>query len=1153
MRTKCDALVRISSVLLIPITLCTMAITVYARRGLAIDPQSVKSASARLKGNNLTSSIELAKTYINLPMAMEPNQGQTGKEVKFLSRGRGYGFFLTVDEAVLALHNGQSSFGGQGQSATKPQPSPITGILRMKLLGSNPNPKVIGLNKLPGKSNYFIGKDPANWRTDVPNYAKVAERGVYPGIDLIYYGNHQQLEYDFVLAPGANPKSIRLAINGARSLHINSNGDLIVGLENGHVMLHKPEIYQISEGMKEPVSGGFILQGTHEVAFNIGEYNPNRALVVDPVLSYSTYLGGSSIDAANGIAVAPDNTAFIAGGTFSSDFPTVHPLQTNKGGGADFPQDAFVSKISADGSTLLYSTFLGGSNTDVANSIAVDSFGNAYVTGTTLSYDFPVTPGSANTLCGGDGKCGASWNPGGLIVPNAFVAKLNIAGSGLVYSTFIGYYESVTGMSIAVDGNGNGYIVGQVGPNLTPNVVIPVSTTPPPPFPIVGGFQTVFGGGTDCYLVKLDATGSTIPYSTYIGGDAQDTCNAVAVDSGGNAYLTGLTYSGNFPISLGVPQTVYGGMGDAFLTKVNPNLIGSSSLVYSTYLGGNGLDQGSGVAVDKSGNAFVAGMTNSTSPSSFPVTANVLRSNCALDSLGNCEGDAFVAKMNPSGTALVYSTYLGGTGAEAGVGIALDTSGDAFLTGSTVSTDFPIAGTVFQPNFGGGNADVFVAELNPTGTALIYSTYLGGTNTDIGTGIAVDSNGSAYVTGQTCSPDFPLANPLQEYSAGNCDAFISKISVLAGIALNPSGLVFSYQSLGTTSKPLTISLTNGNSFLTIGAITTTGDFAQTNNCGTSIPAGTKCTISVTFTPMANGVRKGALTINDSAPGNPHVVPLTGTTSPIGLSTSTLSFGNQAVGVASPAKTIVVTNNGSTSLTFSGILASGDFASTDNCSVPLQPTTNCVISVTYTPTTTGTTIGAVTINDNASDSTQVVMLTGTGVLPDFGMSASPTSGSTFAGNPSTFTLAVVPIFGSTATVSLACSGAPTGSTCSITPASLILDGIHSSSATVTVTTTKRTMAPPGLNYRIPRSIGPAPVISLLWLAAVSIMGTVALLNSKRPRGWVQVGFMAFSMLLCGGCVGNSTKTAGTPAGNYTLTITGTSGTITHTSNFTLKVN
>jgi hypothetical protein len=1152
MRTKCNTLVRISSVLLIPITLCTMAVTVSARRGLAIDPQSAPSASARLKGNNLASSIGLAKTYRNLPMAMEPNQGQTSKEVKFLSRGRGYGFFLTGKEAVLALHNGQSSFNGQGQSAAKHQTSPRTEILRMKLVGSNPYAEVIGLNKLPGKSNYFIGRDPANWRTNVPNYGKVAERGIYPGIDLIYYGNHQQLEYDFVLAPGANPKSIRLAINGARSLHINSNGDLIVGLENGHLMLHKPEIYQISEGIKEPVSGGFLLQGNYEVAFNIGKYNPSRGLVIDPVLSYSTYLGGSSIDAANGVAVAPDNTAFIAGGTFSSDFPTVHPLQANRGGGPDFPQDAFVAKISADGSTLVYSTYLGGSKTDVANSIAVDSFGNAYLTGTTLSSDFPVTPGSANTLCGGDGKCGASWNPQGLIVSNAFVTKLNVAGSGLVYSSFIGYYENVTGMSIAVDGNGNAYVAGQVGPNLTPTITITPPAQPPPPFPVVGGFQQVFGGGMDGYLVKLDATGSTIPYSTYIGGNGQDTCNAVAVDSSGNAYLTGLTYSENFPISPGVPQSVYGGMGDAFLTKVNPNLIGSSSLVYSTYLGGNGLDQGSGVAVDKSGNAFVAGMTNSTSPS-FPVTANVLQPNCALDSLGNCEGDTFVAKMNPSGTALIYSTYLGGTGAEAGVGIALDTNGDAFLTGSTVSTDFPIAGAVFQPKFGGGNADVFVAELNPTGTSLIYSTYLGGTNTDIGTGIAVDSKGSAYVTGQTCSPDFPLANPLQEYSGGNCDAFISKISVLAGIALNPSGLVFPHQSLGTTSKPLTISLTNGNSLVTIGVIATTGDFAQTNNCGTSIPAGGNCTISVTFTPTANGVRKGTLTINDSAPGNPHVVPLTGTTSPVGLSTSNLSFGNQAVGVASPAKAIVVTNNGSTPLTISGILASGDFAATSNCSVPLQPTTNCVISVTYTPSTTGPTIGAVTLSDNAPDSPQVVLLTGTGVFPDFGISASPTSGSTFAGNPSSFALAVAPIFGSTATVSLACSGAPTGSTCSIAPAQLTLDGIHSSSATVTVTTTKRTMAPPGPNYRTPPSIGPVPVLSILWLAAVSIMGTVALLNSKRPRVWAQVGFLAVSMFVWGGCVGDSTKTAGTPAGTYTLTIKGTSGTVTHTSNFTLKIN
>jgi len=285
---------RMASVLIVPIALFALATTLYAQSGLAIDSQSAQPASIQRAQNNSAPSIKLAKTYRNLPLIMEPNQGQTSNEVKFLSRGPGYVFFLTSDEAVLALHSGKSSIIGRQSSKTD--------ILRMKLVGSNPEPELIGLDELPGRSNYFIGKDPANWRTNVPNFGRVAERGVYPGIDLVYYGNQQQLEYDFVVAPGADPRAIRLAIDGARRLRLDSTGDLIVSLEGGDLRLHKPAIYQTSGGAKQPVSGRFIVQGNSEVSFKVGQYDPSRALVIDPILSYSTYLGGSGIDAANAIA-----------------------------------------------------------------------------------------------------------------------------------------------------------------------------------------------------------------------------------------------------------------------------------------------------------------------------------------------------------------------------------------------------------------------------------------------------------------------------------------------------------------------------------------------------------------------------------------------------------------------------------------------------------------------------------------------------------------------------------------------------------------------------------------------------------------------------------------------------------------------------------
>ena len=414
------------------------------------------------------------------------------------------------------------------------------------------------------------------------------------------------------------------------------------------------------------------------MSFKLGLYDTTKTLIIDPVLAYSTYLGGSNIDGANAIAVAPDNTAFVAGGTFSSDFPVVHALQPNAGGPNDFPQDAFVSKISADGSTLLYSTYLGGKFQDVANGIAVDSFGEAYVIGTTISPDFPVTTLAFNTLCGGDGQCGASWNPNHLMVTNAFVTKLNVEGSGLVYSTFIGYYENVRGNAIVVDSNQIAYLTGQVGPNLTPTVTITPPNVPPPPFPITASaFQPTFGGGTtDVFLIKLSATGTTGLYSSYLGGSNEDIGYGIAADNSGFAYLTGLTYSTNLPIVAAL-QTASGGNGDAFIAKVNTSGSGAGSLVFSTYLGGNGLDQGNAITLDSqsgTGNIYVAGTTNSNTLGVTPNGAQLA---------DNGQGDAFVLKLTNAGS-LTYFTFLGGSLADSGLGIAADSSGNAYVTGSTV-------------------------------------------------------------------------------------------------------------------------------------------------------------------------------------------------------------------------------------------------------------------------------------------------------------------------------------------------------------------------------------------------------------------------------------------------------------------------------------
>jgi hypothetical protein len=1100
--------------------------------------------------SNPQSLVKVARRYAKLPLAFEPNLGQVSSEARFLARGDGYALFLTPTESVLVLDSSSKRAGNESHTPT---------VLRMKLDGANTADNLTAMDELPGKSNYLIGNQPSNWHTNIPNYRRVEQRGVYHNIDVIYYGTQRQLEYDFVVAPGGDPSIIHLAFQGAERLRADSRGDLIISVAGGRVRLHKPVAYQESHAGREIVAANYVVGDKSNVTFKIGNYDPNRRLVIDPILSYSTYLGGSNIDGANAIAVAPDNTAFVAGGTFSLDFPTAHPLQPNHGGPDDFSKDAFVAKLSADGSTLLYSTYLGGKNEDIANGIAVDAFGEAYVTGTTLSPDFPVTPGAFNTECGGDGQCGATFNPNRLIVSAAFVTKLNPAGSALIYSGFLGEYEDVKGQAIAVDVNQVAYITGQVGPNGTPTVPITPPNTPPPPFPISGGMaaQAVFGGGTDAFLTKISATGTTILYSTYVGGSNEEIGYGVGVDSNANAYVTGLSYSTDFPVTASAFQAANGGAGDAFLAKLST---AGGPFLYSTLLGGSGLDQGNGIAVDAAGSAFVTGVTASpgfTSPRPYS---------------GN--GDAFVAKFNPSlsgAASLIYFTYLGGSLADAGQGIAVDSKGFAYVTGSTVSADFPvITATAFQPKFGGGNADAFVTKLDPTGATLVYSSYLGGTNTDTGYGIAVDAvdasgNANAYIAGQTCSLDFPLANPEQATPGGNCDAFVSKVSILHGLQLNPAGLVFNGQSLGTTSQQQVVTVTNGDAMETISLVTITGtnstDFAETNNCPSTLAPGAPCTISVTFTPLASGIRKAQVNVpcpTCGTNGITYVLNLSGQSSTLTLSASSLSFGQQQVGTTSANPLpVVATNNGTTAVTFTGITASGDFAETDNCTkAPLQPTTNCVINVRYAPSTAGSSVGALTLSDNAPGSPQIVLLTGTGVgqQSDFTLTSLLSSSAVSAGKRATFNLQLSSTGGFSQPVAFSCAGLPQKATCSITPNPVTPAGSTSTPVTVTISTAVRNLVPPSFRWRVgpfERLRYPVP-----WLAWLSVFAVLAILGgfTRRLR---KVAFGAVVILVFAGVGCNSGNPsgvpAGTPAGAYQITVTGTSGAITHTTTLNLQVN
>jgi len=666
-------------------------------------------------GGNGHARVRKVEDFGRLPFSFELNQGQTAPQVSFLARGNGYTIYFTAAEAVLVLRKGHGDALGAA-------------VLRTGLVGSNAAPRVSGLDRLPGKSNYFIGAKADERRTNVATYGKVRYHDVYPGIDLVYYGNQGRLEYDFIVAPGADPQTVALEFKGADKLEVDSQGDLVVHVAGGQLRLHKPTVYQGKEGERRQIPGRYELRDKHLVGFSLAAYDKRKTLVIDPVLAYSTYLGGVSTDTGYAIAGGSDGSTYIAGQTYSADFPVLDALQPTK----SLSSDAFVAKLSADGSTLIYSTYLGGSDVDAASGVAADGAGAAYVTGGTRSTDFPT----ANAL---QPAFGGYYD--------AFVTKLSPDGSALVYSTYLGGDGIDSGRGIAADADGNAYVTGS-----TRSLNFPVFNALKP---------TTNPWGEDGFVSKINATGAAFVYSTYLGGADWDTGYGIAADAAGAAYVGGATRATDFP-TVNAFQPITGGSIDAFVSKLSAD---GTAFVYSTYLGGATFDYGQDIAVGPDGAACVTGYTDSAD---FP-TAGALQS-----TYGGGYYDGFVAKLDPAGAALVYSTYLGGTNRDEGFAIAADPSGAVCVTGFTNSVDFPTADAL-QPAAGGG-LDAFVTKISDDGAALVYSTYWGGSGSDVGWGIAADAAGAALICGSTSSTDFPTANALQPTLAGASDAFVTKIT-----------------------------------------------------------------------------------------------------------------------------------------------------------------------------------------------------------------------------------------------------------------------------------------------------------------------------------------------------------------------------------------
>jgi hypothetical protein len=685
-----------------------------------------------------------ARALAALPLAFVPNRGQTDPRVRFYAAGNHFALFATPDELMLSL--------------AKEKPARQL-ALALRFLGRRAHVTTTGSGRTPGRISYLHGTDPAKWQRNLAAYRGVVYHELWPHIDLRLHQGRGALKYEFRVRPGARVSDIRLAYAGAGALALDAKGALRIKTGLGVLRDAPPRSYQLIGGKRVGVQSRYVLHRSSpgaapRFAFAVGRYQRNHALIIDPGIEFTTFLGGSAHEAGNGIAVDGSGNSYIGGTTQSPDFPTTTGA-FRRTGSANNSSDVFVTKLNSTGTALVYSTFVGGSDLEFGNGIAIDGAGNAYVTGTTKSSNFPTTNGAFDrtaNIPANCPRCGTDHTDG-------FVFKLNAAGSALAYSTYLGGTDTDSPRAITVDGAGSAYVVGE---------------TPSPDFPTTAGaFRRTSAGQYDMFVTKLNPSGTALTYSTFLGGTQVDDGAAVAVDAGGNAYAVGFTSSTDFPTTPSAFDSTANGGFDTTLTKLNP---AGSALVYSTYLGGQGFDTGGDVAVDSGGNAYVAGGTSSTD---YPTTPG------AFDTTPD-GSDGFVTKLNAAGSAAVYSTAFGGSGGDSASGIVLDSAGDAWLAGSTTSSDFPVSADAADPSFNGGTTDALIAELNASGSALPYATFLGGSQSEGANDIGRDSAGNLYVTGITFSMDFPATTGAfdtifnGDLSIFWGDAFVTKVSLTGG-------------------------------------------------------------------------------------------------------------------------------------------------------------------------------------------------------------------------------------------------------------------------------------------------------------------------------------------------------------------------------------
>ena len=902
-----------------------------------------------------------AANYANLPMTFESNVGQTDPQVKFLSRGSGYVIFLTPGGMVLSARSQFVANSGAETNSQAASKQASATVIQLNLVGANPNPTAVGETPQAGKVNYFIGRDRSKWQTNVSTYGKVHYKDVYPGIDLVYYGNPSQMEYDFEIAAGANPSQIQFDVKGADKVSVDSIGDLVLQTKQGALHVKSPVLYQTFNGMKIPVTGGFSIKSSTRVGFSLQAYDHTKPLVIDPVLLYSTYLGGLANDQAMSIAADSNGSAYVTGWTQSANFPLASEGPVPSG------TNAFIAKLDVSGSTLLYADFIGGSSEDYGQALTLDSSNNAYVTGYTCSSDFPIVNGFQTSMNG-------CWD--------GFISKISADGSTLLYSTYLGGSNGSNPSSIAVDSSNDIYVAGYTN-----------STD----FPVQNAFQSTVSPNQNNYfgqygfVTHLTADGSTLVYSTYLAGNTNvvQNCNTpcwpspyssiqgIALDASSNAYVTGSTNTYNFPTTEGAYMPSQNTPNNAQFGTVS-QFSSSGTLLYSTYFGSTNGDPTtpSAIAVDSLGSAYITG--SGYSDGSFPVTTPNL---CDPGAYGWSCSNGFVTKFNPTGTGLAYSTFLPVNNSASPQSIALDAQNNAYILSSVYNGGMSLVAPIEAYT---GQGDLLLTEIDPTGSIQVFSTYLGGNGYDYPGGIALDPYGNIYVSGNTNSSDFPVtAAALQNTLGGNTDAFVAKIGTATApaVALSPSLVQFSIRGVGSVSQPNTSLLRNmGSAPLTISSVTTSGDFSETDNCGSGIAPASTCTFTITFTPTAPGPRFGSILVQDDAAGSPHFINLVGdgSTSIVALSSTALSFPSLQVGESSPQQSVTLTNNGNATLNLT-IAITGDYVQTNDCPPALGVGSMCTFHITFTPTTGGARNGALTLTDNAPDSPESVTLTGSGYV------------------------------------------------------------------------------------------------------------------------------------------------------------------------------